>query len=119
MEKGDGGDGEIDDILLPRNSLIEVGLVDNTYGLATRILKKKKLKINVDRPAVRERYQKLREEMKVRDQEDKECPIGTYKVADGSKPSLCTPCSLDSLPNRAIFLYVRGASGFSADGPAI
>ncbi|CAN6476210.1 unnamed protein product [Victoria cruziana] len=50
MEKGDGGDGEIDDILLPRNSLTEVGPEDNTYGLATRILKKKKFKINVDHP---------------------------------------------------------------------
>ncbi|XP_031487572.1 DEAD-box ATP-dependent RNA helicase 32-like isoform X1 [Nymphaea colorata] len=104
IEKGDGGDREFDDILLPRNSLTEAGPNDDTYGLATRILKKKKLKINVDRPAglkfvfdeegnalpplaayanaviedsviepekVRERYQKLREEMKVWDQEDK------------------------------------------------
>ncbi|CAN6486871.1 unnamed protein product [Victoria cruziana] len=37
-----------------------------------------------------------------------ECPVGTYKDADGSEPSLCTPCSLDSLPNRAVFIYVRG-----------
>ncbi|KAI4315173.1 hypothetical protein L6164_028014 [Bauhinia variegata] len=38
----------------------------------------------------------------------KECPIGTYKDVDGSEAHLCTPCSLDLLPNRANFIYVRG-----------
>ncbi|KAL6839711.1 hypothetical protein ACP4OV_030399 [Aristida adscensionis] len=37
-----------------------------------------------------------------------ECPVGTYKNVVGSSPSLCTPCSVDSLPNRADFVYVRG-----------
>uniref|UniRef100_A0A0E0P5I5 DUF8003 domain-containing protein n=1 Tax=Oryza rufipogon TaxID=4529 RepID=A0A0E0P5I5_ORYRU len=37
-----------------------------------------------------------------------ECPIGTYKNVVGSDSSLCMPCSLDSLPNRADFIYVRG-----------
>ncbi|KAL6653051.1 hypothetical protein ACP70R_011976 [Stipagrostis hirtigluma subsp. patula] len=36
-----------------------------------------------------------------------ECPVGTYKNVVGSSPSLCTPCSVDSLPNRADFVYVR------------
>ncbi|XP_020083970.1 uncharacterized protein LOC109707240 isoform X3 [Ananas comosus] len=37
-----------------------------------------------------------------------ECPIGTYKDTVGSNSSLCIPCSLDILPNRADFIYVRG-----------
>ncbi|KAL5748335.1 hypothetical protein ACOSQ2_025632 [Xanthoceras sorbifolium] len=37
-----------------------------------------------------------------------ECPIGTYKDVDGSDESLCTPCSLEHLPKRANFIYVRG-----------
>lgn len=37
-----------------------------------------------------------------------ECPVGTYKNVVGSNSSLCTACSLDSLPNRADFIYVRG-----------
>ncbi|XP_031392809.1 uncharacterized protein LOC116204707 isoform X2 [Punica granatum] len=38
----------------------------------------------------------------------KECPVGTYKNVDGSDASLCTPCSLDLLPRRAYYIYVRG-----------
>ncbi|KAL6985841.1 hypothetical protein U1Q18_019213 [Sarracenia purpurea var. burkii] len=38
----------------------------------------------------------------------KECPIGTYNDVEGSNASLCTPCSLEILPNRASFIYVRG-----------
>ncbi|KAJ6942922.1 hypothetical protein NC652_008658 [Populus alba x Populus x berolinensis] len=38
----------------------------------------------------------------------KECPLGTFKDVDGSDESLCIPCSLDLLPNRANFIYVRG-----------
>lgn len=37
-----------------------------------------------------------------------ECPVGTYKDVDGSDVHLCAPCSLDLLPNRADFIYVRG-----------
>lgn len=37
-----------------------------------------------------------------------ECPIGTYKDVVGSDASLCIPCSLEFLPNRANFIYVRG-----------
>ncbi|XP_037475233.1 uncharacterized protein LOC119352753 [Triticum dicoccoides] len=37
-----------------------------------------------------------------------ECPVGTYKNVAGSNSSLCTPCSLNALPNRADFIYVRG-----------
>ncbi|KAH8513976.1 hypothetical protein H0E87_007007, partial [Populus deltoides] len=37
-----------------------------------------------------------------------ECPLGTFKDVDGSDESLCIPCSLDLLPNRANFIYVRG-----------
>ncbi|KAK9266889.1 hypothetical protein L1049_027148 [Liquidambar formosana] len=37
-----------------------------------------------------------------------ECPIGTYKDVVGSDACLCTPCSLELLPNRADFIYVRG-----------
>uniref|UniRef100_M8BGT4 DUF8003 domain-containing protein n=1 Tax=Aegilops tauschii TaxID=37682 RepID=M8BGT4_AEGTA len=36
-----------------------------------------------------------------------ECPVGTYKNVAGSNSSLCTPCSLNALPNRADFIYVR------------
>ncbi|KAJ6963023.1 hypothetical protein NC652_001602 [Populus alba x Populus x berolinensis] len=38
----------------------------------------------------------------------KECPLGTFKDVDGSDESLCIPCSLDLLPNRANFMHVRG-----------
>ncbi|KAL3817947.1 hypothetical protein ACJIZ3_003852 [Penstemon smallii] len=37
-----------------------------------------------------------------------ECPVGTYKDAEGSDPKLCKPCSLEHLPTRASFVYVRG-----------
>lgn len=37
-----------------------------------------------------------------------ECPVGTYKDAEGSDPSLCKPCPLERLPTRAKFVYVRG-----------
>lgn len=37
-----------------------------------------------------------------------ECPVGTYKNVDGSDSHLCTPCSVDLLPRRAEFIYVRG-----------
>ncbi|CAA0825430.1 Unknown protein [Striga hermonthica] len=37
-----------------------------------------------------------------------ECPVSTYKDAEGSDPNLCKPCSLDRLPTRAQFIYVRG-----------
>lgn len=37
-----------------------------------------------------------------------ECPIGTYKDVEGSDSSLCSPCSLELLPSRASFVYVRG-----------
>ncbi|PKA56333.1 hypothetical protein AXF42_Ash014836 [Apostasia shenzhenica] len=37
-----------------------------------------------------------------------ECPVGTYKDVVGSDPSLCIPCSLNLLPQRADFIYVRG-----------
>ncbi|XP_051212959.1 uncharacterized protein [Lolium perenne] len=37
-----------------------------------------------------------------------ECPVGTYKNVVGSNSSLCAPCSLNGLPNRADFIYVRG-----------
>ncbi|CAL9044534.1 unnamed protein product [Musa banksii] len=37
-----------------------------------------------------------------------ECPVGTYKDVVGSNSSLCVPCSLDVLPRRANFIYVRG-----------
>ncbi|KAK1367713.1 MraZ [Heracleum sosnowskyi] len=39
-----------------------------------------------------------------------ECPVGTYKVVEGSDASLCTPCSLELLPRRASFVYVRGGA---------
>ncbi|KAH7687489.1 Growth factor receptor cysteine-rich domain-containing protein [Dioscorea alata] len=37
-----------------------------------------------------------------------ECPVGTYKDTVGSNASLCIPCSLESIPTRADFIYVRG-----------
>ncbi|KAL1531208.1 hypothetical protein AAHA92_33913 [Salvia divinorum] len=37
-----------------------------------------------------------------------ECPVGTYKDHEGSDPSLCKTCSLEQLPTRAMFIYVRG-----------
>lgn len=37
-----------------------------------------------------------------------ECPVGTYKDTEGSGENLCTPCSFDSIPTRAEFIYVRG-----------
>lgn len=39
------------------------------------------------------------------------CPIGTYKDVEGSNPSMCHPCPLEILPNRASFIYVRGNTG--------
>ena len=41
-----------------------------------------------------------------------ECPVGTYKNVTGSYSSLCTPCPVDSLPNRADFIYIRGNSSW-------
>ncbi|ONI06251.1 hypothetical protein PRUPE_5G049600 [Prunus persica] len=38
----------------------------------------------------------------------KECPVGTFKNVDGSDAHLCIPCSVDLLPSRAEFIYVRG-----------
>ncbi|KAM5573238.1 hypothetical protein ABKV19_012995 [Rosa sericea] len=38
----------------------------------------------------------------------KECPVGTYKNVEGSDAHLCIPCSVDLLPRRAEFIYVRG-----------
>ncbi|KAH7294748.1 hypothetical protein KP509_27G016400 [Ceratopteris richardii] len=43
----------------------------------------------------------------------KECPIGYYKDEDGSDASLCKPCSVERLPQRANFTYVRGGVTFS------
>lgn len=43
-----------------------------------------------------------------------ECPIGTFKDVEGSNASLCTPCSLELLPSRASFIYVRGMSSLEA-----
>ncbi|KAG6391223.1 hypothetical protein SASPL_148976 [Salvia splendens] len=37
-----------------------------------------------------------------------ECPIGTYKNVTGSEKSLCFPCPTDELPNRSIYVHVRG-----------
>ncbi|KAG6414213.1 hypothetical protein SASPL_126931 [Salvia splendens] len=37
-----------------------------------------------------------------------ECPVGTYKDLEGSDPNLCKTCSLEQLPTRAMFVYVRG-----------
>ncbi|CAI0388569.1 unnamed protein product [Linum tenue] len=37
-----------------------------------------------------------------------ECPVGTFKVEEGSEESLCIPCSLKVPPGRAYFVYVRG-----------
>ncbi|XP_058085558.1 uncharacterized protein LOC131233017 isoform X2 [Magnolia sinica] len=37
-----------------------------------------------------------------------ECPVGTYKDVEGSDPSLCIPCSLELLPQRASLIYIRG-----------
>ncbi|XP_051114484.1 uncharacterized protein LOC127240078 [Andrographis paniculata] len=37
-----------------------------------------------------------------------ECPVGTYKDDEGSDPNLCKSCSLERLPIRADFIYVRG-----------
>ncbi|XP_071722506.1 uncharacterized protein [Rutidosis leptorrhynchoides] len=39
-----------------------------------------------------------------------ECPVGTYKDVDGSDEGLCSPCSLELLPNRANYVYVRGGA---------
>ncbi|TQD76240.1 hypothetical protein C1H46_038219 [Malus baccata] len=38
----------------------------------------------------------------------KECPVGSFKNVDGSNSHLCTPCSVDLLPSRSEFIYVRG-----------
>ncbi|XWS17674.1 hypothetical protein CRYUN_Cryun33cG0087900 [Craigia yunnanensis] len=37
-----------------------------------------------------------------------ECPVGTYKNVSGSDISLCYPCPTSELPNRAIYIAVRG-----------
>lgn len=34
--------------------------------------------------------------------------MGTYKDEDGSDDTLCKPCLLERLPQRANFTYVRG-----------
>lgn len=39
-----------------------------------------------------------------------ECPVGTYKKAEGSDENLCIPCPMDLLPSRAFFTYVRGGA---------
>ncbi|KAK6161920.1 hypothetical protein DH2020_001761 [Rehmannia glutinosa] len=37
-----------------------------------------------------------------------ECPAGTYKNVTGSDRSLCFACPSDELPNRAVYVHVRG-----------
>ncbi|XP_075522952.1 uncharacterized protein LOC142555760 [Primulina tabacum] len=37
-----------------------------------------------------------------------ECPVGTYKDVEGSDPNLCRTCSLELLPARAYYIYMRG-----------
>ncbi|XP_015885471.3 uncharacterized protein LOC107420918 isoform X1 [Ziziphus jujuba] len=37
-----------------------------------------------------------------------ECPVGTYKNVSGSDKGLCHPCPAHELPNRAIYIPVRG-----------
>ncbi|KAL8522147.1 hypothetical protein ACS0TY_012337 [Phlomoides rotata] len=37
-----------------------------------------------------------------------ECPVGTYKNVTGSDRSLCSSCPSDDLPNRALYVHVRG-----------
>lgn len=37
-----------------------------------------------------------------------ECPTGTYKSVTGSDKALCHPCPAQELPNRAVFVVVRG-----------
>ncbi|KAH9327997.1 hypothetical protein KI387_000105, partial [Taxus chinensis] len=37
-----------------------------------------------------------------------ECPIGTYKIENGSNKSLCWPCPPEILPRRATYISVRG-----------
>ncbi|XVF89135.1 hypothetical protein PTKIN_Ptkin19aG0106100 [Pterospermum kingtungense] len=37
-----------------------------------------------------------------------ECPVGTYKNVTGSDSSLCYPCPTSELPNRAVYIAVRG-----------
>ncbi|XP_008796096.2 DEAD-box ATP-dependent RNA helicase 32 [Phoenix dactylifera] len=105
MQSIDRSNMEIeDDVLLPKETSLIDAEGNKPADLATRVLKKKKLKINVHRPLgtrvkydeegnvipplavladmdsgdgalhpdkVKERYAKLREEMKVRDKEDK------------------------------------------------
>ncbi|KAI5062055.1 hypothetical protein GOP47_0022594 [Adiantum capillus-veneris] len=44
----------------------------------------------------------------------KECPVGFYKEEHGSDASLCKPCLLERLPQRANFTYVRGGVTYSA-----
>ncbi|MCO5593740.1 hypothetical protein L7F22_047757 [Adiantum nelumboides] len=44
----------------------------------------------------------------------KECPVGFYKEEHGSDASLCKPCSVARLPQRANFTYVRGGVTYSA-----
>ncbi|KAL2472142.1 hypothetical protein Adt_40278 [Abeliophyllum distichum] len=43
-----------------------------------------------------------------------ECPVGTYKDVEGSDPNLCTACTLEHLPSRANFIYVRGGVTYSS-----
>eukprot|EP01018_Ginkgo_biloba_P032513 Gb_27769 [translate_table: standard] len=43
-----------------------------------------------------------------------ECPIGTYKDANGSDEALCKPCPAEGLPHRAAYIFVRGG----ATGPS-
>ncbi|WVZ96825.1 hypothetical protein U9M48_042413 [Paspalum notatum var. saurae] len=38
----------------------------------------------------------------------KECPSGTYKNITGSSKSLCSPCPPNELPQRAVYISVRG-----------
>lgn len=37
-----------------------------------------------------------------------ECPLGTFKNATGSDRALCTKCPSHELPNRGIYVSVRG-----------
>ncbi|KAL6533975.1 hypothetical protein OROHE_013808 [Orobanche hederae] len=39
-----------------------------------------------------------------------ECPAGTYKNVTGSDKSLCFSCPNNELPNRAVYVHVRGIS---------
>lgn len=37
-----------------------------------------------------------------------ECPLGTYKNTTGSDSALCNNCPSEELPDRALYIYVRG-----------